>query len=261
MLRSPRPPVERLAPGLFSLPQTAPDVVAARSLGGQVGCLSACLHWGLPLVDKPRAPHVIVSGERKVTLKMRRTASGTVHRSSRFNARELYADPLDAIDQAGWCTSPIGQVAMLDAAIARRLIAREDAKALTIGPRRRREWVAAHVDPSAESILESVSRCAMQIAGLEVDPQVWFGRHTRVDFVVESKVVVETDGAHHTDPRAVAYDRTRDRGLVLEGLPVMRFGYPEVMPKPTLLVREVCQATGREPYENWLQRLEWALTV
>lgn len=260
-LRTPQAPVMRLAPGLFSLPQAAPEVVAARAVGAQIGCLSACLHWQLPLIERAGAPHTVVSGDRKVTHKMRRTAGGTVHRSSRFNPRKLYADPLDAIDQAGWCTSPIGQVALLDAAIARQLVAPGDAHALTVGSRQRREWIAAHVDPRAESVLESVSRCAMRIAGLDVDPQVWFGRTTRVDFVVENKVVVETDGAQHTEPRAVAYDRTRDRGLVLEGLPVMRFGYSEVMPKPTLLVRQVCQATGRKPYDNWLRRLEWALAV
>lgn len=261
VLRSPKAPVERIAPGLFSLQQAAPDVVAARALSAQIGCLSACLYWQLPLVDRPGTPHLIVSGGRRVTPAMRRAAGGTVHRSERFDVRELYADPLNAIDQAGWCTSPIGQVAMLDAAIARGLIALNDARALTVGSRRRREWIARQVDPGAESILESVSRCAMRIAGLHVAPQVWFGRATRVDFVVEDKVVVETDGAQHSDPRAVAYDRTRDRGLVLEGLPVLRFGYPEVMPQPTLLVREVCQATGRKPYENWMKRLAWALAV
>lgn len=261
LLRSPHAPVERVAPGLFSLPNAAPEVVAARALGAQVGCLSACLHWQLPLVGRPGAPHLIVGGGRRVTPAMRRMAGGTVHRSDRFNVRELYAGPLNSIDQAGWCTSPIGQVAMLDAAIARGLLAREDAERLTVGSVRRREWIARQVDPRAESILESVSRCAMRIAGLDVAPQVWFGRTTRVDFVVEGKVVVETDGSQHSDARAVAYDRTRDRGLVLEGLPVMRFGYPEVMPKPILLVREVCQATGRKPYESWLRRLEWALAV
>lgn len=184
-----------------------------------------------------------------------------VHRSDAHSFASAVADPLAAIDQAARCTSPIGQVALLDAAIRHGLMVAGDVANLTVGPARRREWVARHVDPSAESILESVSRCGMRIAGLRVEPQVWFGASTRVDFVVEGKVVVETDGAQHFDPRALTYDRARDRALVIAGLPVMRFGYAEVLPTPAQLVREVCEATGRRPFAQWERRLAWALTV
>lgn len=260
-LRSLPSPVQKVGRGIFALPETPSDILAARALSGQIGCLSACLHWRLPLLDRLITPHIVVGRHRGGSLSTPDGVKAIVHRSDRHSLAGLRANPIDAIDQAARCTSPIGQVAMLDHAIRRGLVAPRDARALQVGPRRRREWVAGHVDPRAESILESVARCAMQIAGFAVEPQVWFGRNTRVDFVVEDKVVVETDGAQHNDPRAVAYDRTRDRSLLLRDLPAMHYGYAEVLPSPTLLVREVGTAVGKAPYRNWVERLEWALTV
>lgn len=260
-LRSVSPPVQRVARGVFALPQTPPEVVAARILQGQIGCLSACLHWQLPVLDKPIKPHIVVGRDRGGSLTSQGNLGVIVHRSDRHSLVELYPNPLDAIDQAARCTSPIGQVAMLDYAISRKLIAPEDARALTVGPQRRREWVARNVDPSAESILESVTRCAMRIAGYKVEPQVWFGELTRVDFLVEGKLVIETDGAHHNEPRAVASDRTRDRNLARRNLRVMRYGYWDILPSPTSLVRDMWGATGKAPHRQWIQRLEWALAV
>lgn len=260
-LRSVPPPVRRVTHGVFALPQTPSEVLAARILQGQIGCLSACHHWQLPLLDRPIKPYIMVGRNRGGSLTSQGKLGVIVHRSDRHSLVGLYANPFDAIDQAARCTSPIGQVAMLDYAISHKLIAPEDARTLTVGPRRRREWVARNVDPSAESILESVSRCAMRIAGYKVEPQVWFGQLTRVDFLVEEKLVIETDGAQHSEPRAVAHDRVRDRNLARKNLRVMRYGYWDILPSSASFVRDLWGATGKVPHRQWMQRLEWALAV
>ena len=88
-------------------------------------------------------------------------------------------------------------------------------------------------DPAAGSVLESVLRMRMHLAGLTgYDTQALIrdlpGGHLRVDFCFPaSGLVVEVDGARwHPDPGA---DRRRDNDLAALGWRVLRFTWVEVV--------------------------------
>jgi very-short-patch-repair endonuclease len=69
---------------------------------------------------------------------------------------------------------------------------------------------------------------ARQIEGARFRRQHPIGRYI-VDFVcLERRLVVEVDGAHHTEDHQIAYDARRDRWLTTEGYRVMRVPAAEV---------------------------------
>ncbi|MCS5721953.1 DUF559 domain-containing protein [Herbiconiux sp. CPCC 203407] len=87
----------------------------------------------------------------------------------------------------------------------------------------------ARVDPRAESGVESVARCRLLEARLEVRPQVRIGRY-RVDLLVGDRVVVEIDGREfHDDPAAFERDRRRAAELTRLGYRVLHFSYSQVL--------------------------------
>ena len=101
--------------------------------------------------------------------------------------------------------------------------------------------VLALCDPMAGSVLESVLRVRMVLAGirgfrtqavLRVSPCL------RVDFCFDAaRLVVEVDGARwHTD---VARDRARDNALAVLGWRVLRFTWSEVVHAPEEVLADI----------------------
>jgi very-short-patch-repair endonuclease len=69
---------------------------------------------------------------------------------------------------------------------------------------------------------------ARQLDGVRFRRQHPIGPYI-ADFVcLEHRLVVEVDGAHHTDDAQIAHDERRDRWLAAEGYRVMRFSNTDV---------------------------------
>ncbi len=84
---------------------------------------------------------------------------------------------------------------------------------------------------------------ALTGAGLEVVCQPSIGGLQRADFLVEGLVYVEIDGyAHHSDRYQFEVDRARDRTLLAQGRPVLRFTYRDAVMDPDRLVADVLKA-------------------
>ena len=103
-------------------------------------------------------------------------------------------------------------------------------------------------DPGSGSVLESVLRVRMLLAGIEgFDPQRVIrdlpGLHLRVDFCfAASGVVVEVDGARwHQD---VARDQARDNALAGLGWRVLRYTWAQVVNEPTHVLAEIRAAVA-----------------
>lgn len=104
-------------------------------------------------------------------------------------------------------------------------------------------------DPESGSVLESVLRVRMVLAGIvgfatQQQLRDSAGRHVlRADFVFEgARLVVEVDGQKwHRD---VERDRRRDNQLAVLGWRVLRFRWAEVVHHPASVLQDIREAAG-----------------
>lgn len=248
--------VRRLAPDVFGLraPCDREELRTALAvLGGVASHEDAAIAWGLDLVEPGGGVHVAVPRDHA-----RRAHPGvTVHRT-RLRP--------DEITQVGgiWVTGlvrtlfdlarslPVDQaVAVVDSALRKRRVTVEALvgalRALPPGRGRPRiSRVLALVDPLSGSVLESLFRVLVVLAGLAPPESQLHIRSRgrligRVDFAwQEARLVVETDGfAFHADRRAYRADRRRGNALVLAGWRVLRFSWEDVVHRPDVVVAQV----------------------
>ena len=233
----------------------------ARLFRAHVGCVSACEHWGLPVWERHTLPHVVVPRNRSPARRDPGEARRVVvHRTSEPLPGGVWVRGSQAVDQAGWCTSPVGQLVIVDAALRAGILLSGDLAHFGVRDARRRTWLRRVASGAAESPLETVARAAMVIAGLAVSEQVVVPGVGRVDFVVEDALAVEVDGwEFHRSREAFERDRARDRLMLSRSVPVMRFTAREVRNEPHALVMQVAHAVGRSPRRDFERRLAWAL--
>jgi len=249
--------VERLGPGIYGV---CPDADSARAAAvrcrAQIGCVTACERWALPLRDSDSRTHLVTALHRSEGKLDPATAASLVfHRTGRLPAGA--PSVLETLDQAAWCTSRLGQLVAVDAALSRGLIRKEELAALSRGDARRRAWITAHASARAESPLESVSRALLIAAGYRFVEQSQVGA-ARVDFLVEGRTVLEADGwAYHASRESFEADRERDRDLVAAGFKVLRLTHRDLVRQPGLVVVQIAGATGRRQRPDWSQR--WRL--
>jgi len=246
--------------GVFALRGVDGEVAIARAFRGQIACVSACARWGLPLLERSYRTHVAVPDQRSQSRRgVRPVAVAVVHRVHE-DVSSTWADLFTAIDQAARCTSPMAQLALVDAALRMGQIDPGDVAHLRFGTVKRRNWIAWHASAQADSLLETITRAALTMADFTVRPQARFDDVGRVDLLVNDQVVVEADGGQHfTSIDAIANDRRRDRALQLERMPVLRYVYSDIVPDPTAVVLDVARLTGVAPDYRWRGRLRWAL--
>lgn len=120
---------------------------------------------------------------------------------------------------------------------------------LAVAPYTRHRWVttvrrAVHwADPAAESRLESISRAAILCAGLPA-PECGFplrgddGRLYWVDMWWEHRRLIgEIDGAvKYTTPSVLLAEKRRGEALTGPGRLMVRWGFPEVVPTPEVML-------------------------
>ena len=126
------------------------------------------------------------------------------------------------------------------------LRALQDAAGRQAGVRQARRvyHVLGLADPRSGSVLESVLRCRLVLAGMsgfvtQREIRDLDGRHVlRVDFCFERcRLVVEVDGARwHQDAQR---DQRRDNALASLGYRVLRYSWGDVMHEPVRILAEV----------------------
>jgi hypothetical protein len=235
----------------------APDEpLRALAVGRQatVSHTSAAILWGMELAASP-------SG---LTVTVQRNRSRVAAAGARVHRQDLPVD--DRVHRDGlWLTTPLRTVIDLcrvlplpeavvvaDSALRRGLVTVDDlVRALRELPaavgRGRVAAVVRLMDPRSGSVLESLCRVLLHLAGLP-GPKTqlgvrgagggWIGR---VDFGwPEERLVVETDGfAFHADRASYRVDRRRSNALVLAGWRVLRFSWEDVVHAPDTVVAEV----------------------
>jgi len=253
--------VVRLGHGTYALPWAAPEVANAKLFRASLGCVTACEHWGLPVWEDHGLHHLVVPWRRSSSRRdPRELARVVLHRTSRSLSSALWVPVAQAIDQAGWCTSPVGQLVLVDAALHAGVLLPGDLAHFEVGAARRRAWLRRIASGAAESPLETVARAALVTAGLSVKEQVTIPGVGRVDLVVEEEVAVELDGwEFHRSREAFEHDRARDRQLLARSVPVMRFTARELRADPQAMVAQVAEVVGRAVRRDAARRLAWVL--
>ncbi|MDN4480324.1 endonuclease domain-containing protein [Demequina muriae] len=216
--------VFRIATGVYALP-TASRLARAEAVHrGTRTCITALAAHGLPHRTVDSRLHLAIP------------ASSNHGRSSRDLRLHWYAGPiadagtiLGAIDVASLCLADVDQLAAIDAALNRGLIAPRDLDHLTVTPSSRAAWLRCHCDDECQSPPETFVRVAMREVGLPVRTQVQVSGVGRVDFLVDDAVIIEVDGkTYHMNERAFWEDRRRDRVAQVGGLMVLRFTREDV---------------------------------
>jgi very-short-patch-repair endonuclease len=253
--------VKRSGHGTYSLPWAAPEVAMAELFRASVGCVTACDHWGLPVWDGHDVPHLVVARGRSSSRRdPRELAHVVLHRTSAPIPDRLWLPVAQAIDQAGWCTSPVGQLVLVDAALHAGVLLPGDLRHFEVRDARRRAWLGRMASGAAESPLETVARAVLVTAGLRVREQVIVPGVGRVDLIVEDEAAVELDGwDFHRSREAFEHDRARDRLLLARSVPVMRFTARELRADPRSVVAQVAEVVGRAVRRDAERRLAWAL--
>lgn len=227
----------RVRHGVYATPDAPHQQVRAARIGGRLTSYSALHARGLWCPPGDDRLHVAVGAHARA-LRDPDTGAPFVPRADvvvHWRAQPSWRSPLHEtlplplvirhlpadLDQAF-------VVAVLDSALRLGAITTwEMSRSFESAPRLKR--ALALVDPRAESGVESVARCRLREARLEVRPQVRIGRY-RVDLLVGERVVVEVDGREfHDDPAAFERDRRRAAELTRLGYRVLHFSYSQVL--------------------------------
>lgn len=242
------------ARGRYALPEVEAATAVAHDLTAVVSHRSAAAQWGWGVKELPDAPDVIVAKSRR--LSPERAKMVTVHRAAlhdsevvegRTSKERTIVDCLRTLpeDEA---------LAVADSALRageshRWLVAlARDVRGAGADRVRR---IAALASEEAANPFESCLRwLALQVAGLQVRPQVsihagtrFLGRSDLVD--QELRIVLEADSFEWHGGRAdLARDARRYNAMVVAGWLVLRFSWDDVMHHPDVVLDTLREAVA-----------------
>ena len=234
--------VVRLERGLLALPGADPELVAARHARALITCVSAAPRFQLWTLRPATGPHYWHSNGR-------RTNSCVSHRTplTQAGAQGAVAALPDVLLHALLCLPPLESLVMVESAYNRGDIDLTFLLRHLVGNRcGKARDVVAQVEHGADSLLETLARILFRDAGIATETQVWIDGIGRVDFLLEGFLIVEIDGlAFHLESRQFKKDRRRDNSAVVQGLPVLRFFYDDVVFAPETVLAQVREVLAR----------------
>lgn len=233
--------IERPLRGCFALPTTPWDRVLACYFNARITCLSAADALGLRVLERAKVPHLELDaargGHHRASAAHRMVH---LHRTRTHEPGGSLVSVARAIDVASMCTSPLGQLVMVDHAMSLGWLDGAEIDRFEVTPLTMRRWLRKAADPKSGSVPETCARVALRAAGLTVETQVEFGNRRFADMLVDGRLFVEIDGfEHHSGRGPFEDDRARDEQLSIDGYRVMRFTYNTAVHDPARLVRSV----------------------
>ncbi|WPU08225.1 hypothetical protein [Pseudarthrobacter oxydans] len=223
--------VQRVARGMYALPQAEPVLIHAGRHHAVPGCVTAALAAGLWVVREPEKPHLAARHGRPVP-------GCVVHRSS------LPLTPLDFVCQSLRCLPPLEALTIAESAVKKGVVqlpalrerfpaAREKSVLALVG----------RIRPQSGSIIETMARYLLEEAGLTVELQVNIPGMGHLDLLVDGLLGIETDGyTHHSSRAAYREDRRRWNVTVVRGVPTLRVTFEMLLAEPKKFVHMVHQA-------------------
>lgn len=236
--------VAQPARGCFAVPDAPLWAVRAATFRGFPTCVTLLAMAGLPLLTGDSRAHIGVPRDRALrSTDARSTARMVLHRErdSLDPAAGVRGDEVRvALGHAARCLRPPEWLIPVDAALHRGVVTLDQVTEAGRVGRIDPAWTRRMADPQSESPAESRARVAMLEAGLNLRSQVSMEGIGRVDFVVEQRVIVETDGRdYHSDEAKFAEDKRRDREAIKRGFLPMRYPAAHALGDPESIAAEV----------------------
>jgi very-short-patch-repair endonuclease len=234
--------VVRLERGLLAVAGADPELVSAGRARGLLTCVSAAPTYSLWQLSPPGRPHYWQSNGRN--------PGGCVsHRlplTQPPSHGTLAALP-DVLLHALLCLPELESLVMVECAYNRGDIDTAFLLRHLSGNRcGKARNVLSKVDRGADSLIETLARVLFRDTGISTETQVWIDGIGRVDFLLEGFLIVEIDGiAFHLEARQFKKDRRRDNSATLQGLPVLRFFYDDVVHAPESVLAQVREVLAR----------------
>lgn len=219
--------LERLRPGWYATVGADESVKRAVRSGGALTCASAiAFHGGWDVT----AGVLHVRRDHNRTMPLPAGLKRCHALSSRFEVAPAQAvDDLATALSAAWrCLDREDLIVVCDSLVHRKICTVGDIRSAW-GWVRGREDRLALID-AAESGTETMVRLRLRAKGVQLKPQVWLRKDTRVDFLVGERLVIEVDSReHHTGEERYQADRRRDLELRSMGYIVVRLTYQQVV--------------------------------
>ncbi|TQJ41655.1 hypothetical protein FBY33_3772 [Arthrobacter sp. SLBN-112] len=223
--------VQRVARGVYALPDADPLLLHAGRHHAVPGCVTAALAAGLWVVRRPEKPHLAARHGRSIT-------GCVVHRSS------IPLTHLDMVCQSLRCLPPLEGLAIAESAVKTGLVQLPELREKFPAAREKAlRALVARIQPQSGSIIETMARYLLEEAGLTVELQVKIPGMGHLDLLVDGLLGIETDGyAHHSSREAYREDRRRWNVTVVRGVPTLRVTFEMLLGEPNEFVRMVQQA-------------------
>lgn len=228
--------IRRLRHGVVALPGAAPDLVAAVLANGLLSCASASSHHRLWRLHKPEKLHLLCRHGS--------VAGVVIHRES--TVPPMFPLPVagltDTLLHSLRCLPGVEAAIMVESAVLQGTTTLDYLRKRLPGNRNgAARKVLDLVDGTADSPIEVVARLPFRNQGIHTETQVDLQGIGIVDFLLEGFLIVELDGASHLEPRQVRKDRRRNNASTLDGYPVLRYGYQDVVYNQQKIIDEVWQ--------------------
>ncbi|ALE92468.1 hypothetical protein AOC05_09320 [Arthrobacter alpinus] len=226
--------VRCVARGYFALPDADPlDVLLAQHQARKT-CFTKAEELGLWILQPMPMPHVAVAHGRQVP-------GCLVHR---VKGRQMLTDILRQCVGCG--TELEGLVVLESAVVLKKCTIRQLRQAFQGSAGAAGRAIIGMIDPQAQSIVETVARYTLKMAGYNVQGQVAIRGVGHLDLLVEGVLGVETDGEkYHNTPQGWAEDLRRDNLLVIGGVWKLRIPAKVVLWNPELMLLWIRQALER----------------
>lgn len=207
--------------GVFALIDADPELLAVKCAGAELACISAARQLNLWILKRPSITHVSVNHGRL-------PAGFMVHRA---------ATPLSVLDICAQCTRCLPELdalCILESAVVQKMVTLRGLRERLAGGRDATgRLIAKAVDPHSQSIIETVARYYLRLAGYSVQTQVYLVGVGRVDLFVEGLLAIELDGRkYHSGPEDFEEDRRRWNLLTVRGIPLLRVTYSLLVGHP-----------------------------
>lgn len=244
--------IVRVRQGWYLVPDTPEEWIRAARVGGRLGCSSGASAHGL-WVRTPDRSHISVLPHSSrlrapddTTVRLRPgSRDPVVHWTGRRPASRFIAHPLDCLLQMVECEPAEFVVAAADSVIKMGMLTRSSwTRAIRDHPLEQRVRLG-RVNPSSESITESIVRFRVEEWGIPVRPQVRVGDR-RVDLLIGDRLAIELEGFMFHGSRAqFEADRRRAAELSHAGLRVLVFSYQQVVEHWDEVRRSIASALAR----------------
>lgn len=235
--------IDRLRPGVFATRRASADIKTAASHGGALTCAGALRHRGVWVLHDDAVPHVWLG------------RSGRTHAHPhcrcvehfRAGRMRLGVAPIEkALVHAYDCHGAEFFFCALESAWNQRKISSTARRRIRNQLPRSARWLVDFARDDAQSGLESLVRLRLHMQGIRVRTQVVIDTVGRVDFLIEDRLILESDGElNHGGARNRHKDLRRDASASALGYETLRFDYALIVHNWPLVMRAIEAALDR----------------